>query len=238
MKAAGALTLPAASRHVPASGTAVASGPVYVVEVHWAMPDTGSVPVQLTVTGLANQPFALAAVCGTACTAAGGILSILTFASAVIVTPVSYVAWQRCVTPLVSSTIRIAASQPDVLTRPCVPTSQRTVTGLRYQPLAPAVPMIAGVTPGVVAACAGEAAPAKRSAPTTSRTAPLASSAVVTSLRASQGDANRPVPGVSTPRQRLLPLTRAAPAPRAASAAGPARAAVSGDGWLSPRPCG
>ena len=59
---------------------------------------------------------------------------------------------QVLVTPGVSAVMSVASSQPAVLTRPSVPTSQRTVTGPRYQPPSPPSPLIAGVTPGGAAA--------------------------------------------------------------------------------------
>src|SRR5436190_5521854 len=102
------------------------------------MPDTGSVPAQATRTGRAIQPFWLAGTSVTACTAAGGVLSIFTTTSAAIVTPFEYVARQVFVTPGVSSVITMAGSQPEVLARPSGPTAQRSVTALRYQPWSPA----------------------------------------------------------------------------------------------------
>src|SRR3954462_1705444 len=145
---AGELTLPAASRHVPVSGAPAASGPEYVADVQLAIPDVGSVPVQPTVTGFDHQPLALAGVAGTARTAAGGVWSILTTAWPVIVRPPLYRASQVLVTPGVSPLMRIAGSQPDVWTRPSVPTSQCNVTALRYHPPSPASPLREACTPG------------------------------------------------------------------------------------------
>src|SRR3954468_5697416 len=145
---AGALTLPAASRHVPVSGAPAASGPEYVVDVQVAIPEVGSVAVHATVTGFDHQPLALAGVAGTARTAAGGVWSILTTARPIIVTPPVYRASHVLVTPGVSPLMRVAASQPVVWTRPSVPTSQRNVTSPRYHPPSPASPLREACTPG------------------------------------------------------------------------------------------
>src|SRR4051812_50174072 len=104
-------------------GTTAASGPEYVDAVHSASPETASVPVHLTVTGLETHPFALAPGSGTAGTAAGGVLSILTFASAVIVAPGSQGPRQPALTPAVSPPRRTPAPHPHVLTSPWVPAS-------------------------------------------------------------------------------------------------------------------
>ena len=50
MNGTAALTLPALSLHVPLSEIPVPSGPEYGAELHDAMPDVGSTPVQVAVS--------------------------------------------------------------------------------------------------------------------------------------------------------------------------------------------
>ena len=59
-KVEAALTLPALSRHVPETEALLESGPSYEAVLHDAMPEVASDPLNDSVTGLLNQPFASA----------------------------------------------------------------------------------------------------------------------------------------------------------------------------------
>jgi hypothetical protein len=76
------LALPAASRHVPVTDTAVSSGPLYSAgAVHETAPDVASVPLNVTLSGRRYQPLPSGALSALAETA-GAVASYLSVASA------------------------------------------------------------------------------------------------------------------------------------------------------------
>ena len=60
--------LPALSVHAPVGWTLAASGPLYANEVHDAIPEIGSVPLQSTLRPWSYQPFASGGRVAPACT--------------------------------------------------------------------------------------------------------------------------------------------------------------------------
>ena len=73
----GALTLPALSVQVPLTVALPLSGPLYAVWVHEAIPEVGSEPENVTVTGALYQPFPLGAWSGDVPVTVGASLSML-----------------------------------------------------------------------------------------------------------------------------------------------------------------
>jgi hypothetical protein len=132
----GALTLPATSRHVPATAAAALSGPPYVGRSQPAIPEVASLPLNVTVTGALNQPLPFAPRSGAAPVTAGGVLSILTIGVEVFV-PSWLLTVQVCELS-VPSWASVYVSQPDEAVSPLF--WKLTVTLLTYQPFAPAVP--------------------------------------------------------------------------------------------------
>ncbi len=79
VSATGLLAFPARSVHEPERETLAASGPPYpAAALHEATPETASVPVKLTESGLRYQPFAS----GARLAVAIGVGSVASYASA------------------------------------------------------------------------------------------------------------------------------------------------------------
>jgi hypothetical protein len=72
-----ALTFPALSRHVPETEAVPESGPPYEADVHEAMPEVPSEPLNEIPTGWLNHPFASAERLGVPPVTVGASLSIL-----------------------------------------------------------------------------------------------------------------------------------------------------------------
>jgi hypothetical protein len=73
----GALWFPATSVHVPPTVAPPVSGPEYVIWEHDAIPDVGSIPVKVILTGELNQPPPFGARSGEAPATVGLSVSIL-----------------------------------------------------------------------------------------------------------------------------------------------------------------
>ena len=118
--------------------------------VEVAMPDSGSEVVQLTVTGPVYQPFAPVGPVMVG-VMSGAVLSILTVMGTEAERPALLVAEQVNAEPVVLA-VRVCVAHP---VEEAMPDSgsvvvHETMTGPVYQPLAPAAPVMVGVTTGGV----------------------------------------------------------------------------------------
>src|ERR1043166_1051300 len=122
-------------------------------------PESPSVQVKLTVTLELFHPAALGDGVRDAAST-GGVASSFTVTEAELESPVPFVAEQVSVTPAVSPGKAVVPHpEEDAMPDSGSVTLQLTVTGLRYQPPLPEVPLMVGVMSGGVASPATSTEP-------------------------------------------------------------------------------